>query len=41
MNEMDEDILSHCELTTIEAEIEESETVIAKIINCKRRIKEL
>ena len=41
LNEMDKDILSRCELTAIEAEIEESETVFAKIINCKRRIDEL
>ena len=40
LNEMDKDILSRCELTVIDAEIEESETVIAKIISCKRRIEE-
>jgi len=35
---MDNDILSHCELDVIEAEIEDLEAITAKIINCKQQI---
>ena len=35
---MDKDILSHCEVDVIETEIEESETIIARIINCTQQI---
>ena len=40
LSDMDKDILSRCELDTIDTEIEESEAVVAKIINCKQQIKE-
>ena len=35
LSDMDKDILSRCEIEAIDAEIEESEAVVAKIINCK------
>lgn len=35
---MDKDILSQCELDSIDAKIEESEAVVARIINCKQQI---
>ena len=34
-SDMDKNILSQCELDAIDTEIEESEAVIAKNINCK------
>ena len=37
---MDKDILSQCELDSIDAEIEESEAVVARIINCKQQMEE-
>ena len=40
LSDMDEDILSRCELDAIDTEIEESEAVVAKI-NCKQQIKEV
>ena len=33
LNDMDRDILKHCEVEAIDTEIEESENMIAKIIN--------
>ena len=41
LSDMDKDILSRCEIEAIDTEIEESEAVVAKIINCKQRIKEV
>ena len=38
LNDMDRDILNHCEVDAIETEIDESELVIAKIINCNQQI---
>ena len=38
LKEMDKDILDRCELEAIEHEIEESEAVVAKVINCRRAI---
>ena len=38
LGDMDKYILSHCEVDVIETEIEESETIIARIINCTQRI---
>lgn len=40
LSDMDKDILSRCEIEAIDAEIEESEAVVAKIINCKQQIEE-
>ena len=40
LSDMDKDILSHCELDSIDAEIEESETVVARIFDCKQQIEE-
>ena len=40
LSDMDKDILSRCELDTVDTEIEESEAVVAKIINCKQQRKE-
>jgi len=37
---MDNDMLSHCKFDVIETEIEDSEAVTAKIINCKQQIDE-
>lgn len=34
LNGMDKDILDHCELEAIETEIEESESIVAKVIDC-------
>ena len=36
LNGMDKDILSRCEKDSIAAELEESETITAKIITCKQ-----
>ena len=41
LSDMDKDILSRCEIEAIDTETEESEAVVAKIINCKQRIKEV
>ena len=41
LNDMDKDILQHCEVDAIETEIEESENVIARIINCNQRIESI
>ena len=38
LNDMDRDILDRCEVDAIETEIDESELVIAKIINCTQQI---
>ena len=38
LNEMDNDILDCCELQAIETEIEESEAIVAKMINCRQKI---
>ena len=38
---MDKDILNRCEIKAIDTEIEESEAIVAKIINCKQQIKEV
>ena len=40
LSDMDKDILSRCKIEAIDAEIEESEAVVAKIINCKQQIEE-
>ena len=37
---MDKEILARCDLEAIANELEESEAVTAKIINCKQRIEE-
>ena len=37
---MDKNILSYCGMDSIDAEIEESETVVARIIDCKQQIEE-
>ena len=37
---MDKDIHSQCHLDSTDAEIEESETVVARIIDCKQPIEE-
>ena len=37
LNDMDSEILDHCEVDTIKDEIEESELVIAWIINCNQQ----
>ncbi|CAB3989015.1 Hypothetical predicted protein, partial [Paramuricea clavata] len=39
-NEIDQEILNVCELTNISNEIQESEEIVARIIDCQRRIKE-
>ena len=36
LSDMDKEILGQCELESIDAEIEESEVAIAKIIDCKQ-----
>jgi hypothetical protein len=41
LNEIDQEILNVCELTTINNEIQESEEIVARIIDCQRRIKEM
>ena len=41
LNDMDKDILQHCEVDAIETEIEESDNVIARIINCNQRIESI
>ena len=38
LNDMDKDILQLCKVDTIEGEIEESENVIASIINCNQQL---
>ena len=38
LNEMDNDILDCCELQAIETEIEESEAIVAKMIDCRQKI---
>ena len=40
-NEIDQEILNVCELTTINNEIQESEEIVARIMDCQRRIKEM
>ena len=37
LSDMDKDILSQCKLDLIDAEIEESEAVVARIIDCKQQ----
>jgi hypothetical protein len=36
---MDQEILNVCELATINKEIQESEEIVARIIDCQRKIK--
>lgn len=38
LEDMDKDILNHCEVDAIETKIEESKTIIARIINCTQQI---
>ena len=38
LNDMNRDILNRCEVDAIETEIDESELVIVKIINCNQQI---
>ena len=40
LSDMDKDILNQCKLDLIDAEIEESEAVVARIIDCKQQIEE-
>lgn len=39
MNESDQQILSSCELTVVDKEIQESEEIVTEIIDCQRKIK--
>ena len=41
LSDMDKDILSWCEIEAINTGIEESDAIVAKIINCKQWIKEV
>ena len=38
LNDIDQEILAKCETSTIEGEIDESETVSARILECRQRI---
>ena len=40
LSDIDKDILSKCDVGEIEHEIEESEAITAKIMNCQQRIHE-
>ena len=41
LSDIDKEILDKCDVDTIEREIDESETVTAKILECKQRISEM
>ena len=38
LNDLDREILSLCELAEVEGEIDESETILARIIECKGKL---
>ena len=40
LSDMDEKILSLCEVEAIETEVNESETIVARVIDCKLKIKQ-
>ena len=41
LNDIDKEILDKCEVDTIEGEIDESEAISARILDCKQRITEV